>query len=246
MTAASSRGMTDRGSGWPCRSARWLLTHSLYAATATTAPNTISGTPSTCRPHGTPGKGGSSWTTPRPATTSASAVRLQARNVRSLAKVNLGSGSVPSSAGSRGCSLVTRHLQKFSAEILSKSVGDRGVPPSYTREPVGGRQQRERRAPGHQAFEPGAPGAGSDWCAVGPPAARAGRRLAPHVPSGRTRKHGGTGLRGMERSPGRLYSRFRPVSSAPYASLGPAAVRARRETADSGPSADRANGLSSR
>ena len=29
MTTASSRGMTDRGSGWPCRSARWLLTHSL-------------------------------------------------------------------------------------------------------------------------------------------------------------------------------------------------------------------------
>src|SRR6185312_12181078 len=90
MTAASSRGMTDRGSGWPCRIARWLRTHSPYAATATTAPNTISGTPSTRRPQGTPGNGGSSWTTPRPDTTSASAVRLQARNVRSLAKVNRG------------------------------------------------------------------------------------------------------------------------------------------------------------
>src|SRR2546429_3652322 len=125
-TAASSCGMTDRGSGWPCRSARWLLTHSLYAATATTAPNTISGTPSTCRPHGTPGKGGSSWTTPRPATTSASAVRLQARNVRSLAKVNLGSGSVPSSAGTCGCSLVTRHLQKSPRKSCQKPLAIAG------------------------------------------------------------------------------------------------------------------------
>src|ERR1700736_1456517 len=64
MTAVSSQGMTDRGSGRPRRRARWLLTHSPYAVTATTAPNTISGTPSTCRPHGTPGNGGSSWTTP--------------------------------------------------------------------------------------------------------------------------------------------------------------------------------------
>ena len=45
MTAVSSRGMTDRGSGWPSRIARWLLPHSRYATTATTAPNTISGTP---------------------------------------------------------------------------------------------------------------------------------------------------------------------------------------------------------
>src|SRR5580693_2786570 len=53
--------------------------------------------PRTCRPHGTPGNGGSNWTTPSPATTSASAVLLQARKVRSLAKVQRGSGSVPSS-----------------------------------------------------------------------------------------------------------------------------------------------------
>src|SRR5579872_101252 len=79
--------------------ARWLLVHSRYAVTATTAPNTISGRPSTCRPHGTPGNGGSNWTMPSPATTRASAVRLQARKVRSLANVNRGSGSVPSSSG---------------------------------------------------------------------------------------------------------------------------------------------------
>src|SRR5690242_4571710 len=207
-TAASSCGMIERGSGWPCRSARWLLTHSLYAATATTAPNTISGTPSTCRPHGTPGKGGSNWTTPRPATTSASAVRLQARNVRSLANVNLGSGSVPSSAGPRGCSLVTRHLQRSPRKYCQKTVGDRGVPHSYTREPVGGRQQGERRVPVTRHSNPALP-AGSDWCAVGPPAAWTSRRLAPHLPSGRARKHGGTGLRGMERSPGRLFPHSR-------------------------------------
>jgi len=80
--------------------ARWLLAHSIYAVTATMAPNTMSGTPSKCRPAGTPGNGGSSWTIPSPATTRASAVRLQARKVRSFANVNRGSGSVPSSSGS--------------------------------------------------------------------------------------------------------------------------------------------------
>src|SRR5262249_56928971 len=114
-------GGGEGGGGRPGGGARWLWTHSPYAPTATTAPNTISGTPSTCRPHGTPGNGGSSWTTPRPATTSASAVRLQARNVRSLAKVNLGSGSVPSSADPCDCASVTTP-PKISAEILSKSV----------------------------------------------------------------------------------------------------------------------------
>src|SRR5215831_5509705 len=96
IVAARTQGMIDLGSGSPRRSARWLRTHSAYATTASTAPRTMSGTPSRWRPIGTPGKGGSSWTMPSPATTSASAVRLQARNVRSLANVNLGSGSVPS------------------------------------------------------------------------------------------------------------------------------------------------------
>ena len=49
ITRVSTRGMKDRGSGWLRRIARWHLTHSLYAVTATTAPNTISGTPSTCQ-----------------------------------------------------------------------------------------------------------------------------------------------------------------------------------------------------
>src|SRR5277367_5554801 len=44
--AARSHGRIDRGSGSPRRSARWLRTHSAYAATASTAPSTISGTPS--------------------------------------------------------------------------------------------------------------------------------------------------------------------------------------------------------
>ena len=84
--------MIDRGSGCLWRMARWLAIHSRYAVTATTAPNTMSGTPSMCRPHGTPGNGGSSWTTPSPATTSASAVRLQARKVRSFGKREPGVG----------------------------------------------------------------------------------------------------------------------------------------------------------
>src|ERR1700728_2824476 len=79
--------------------------------------------PRTCRPHGTPGNGGSSWTTPIPATTSASAVRLQARKVRSLAKVQRGSGSVPSS-DSRGS--VTRALPRSSVLVIG--LGDRGWP----------------------------------------------------------------------------------------------------------------------
>ena len=41
-----------------------------------------------------PGKAGSNWMIASPAVTSASEVRLQARNVRSLAKVNRASGSV--------------------------------------------------------------------------------------------------------------------------------------------------------
>ncbi len=49
-TTAMIRGITDLGSGWPWRMARWLLAHSMYAVTATTAPNTMSGTPSRCQP----------------------------------------------------------------------------------------------------------------------------------------------------------------------------------------------------
>src|ERR1700689_214455 len=46
-----------------------------------------------------------------PATTSASAGRLQARNVRSFAKVNLGSGSVPpASRSTAGGSSAARRL----------------------------------------------------------------------------------------------------------------------------------------
>src|SRR5690348_1964914 len=138
MTAASSRGMTDRGSGWPCRIARWLRTHSPYAATATMAPNTISGKPSTRRPHGTPGNGGSNWTTPRPATTSASAVRLQARNVRSLAKVNRGSGSVPSSADPCGSVLATQHLQSSPEKSFQKALAIVGGSPLTHGSQLGG------------------------------------------------------------------------------------------------------------
>jgi hypothetical protein len=47
------------------------------------------------RPHGTPGKGGSSCAIASPAAISAREVRLQARNVRSLASVNRASGSLP-------------------------------------------------------------------------------------------------------------------------------------------------------
>src|SRR5437868_9891753 len=128
--------------------ARWLLTHSPYAATATTAPNTISGTPSTCRPQGTPGNGGSNWTTPRPATTRARAVRLQARKVRSLAKVNRGSGSVPSPAGPSGSgsrpsgsASAIRTSQDLRGNLAKKDVGRGGVPPSYCGEQVGGVSQ---------------------------------------------------------------------------------------------------------
>src|SRR5215469_1309115 len=59
-----------------------------------TAPRMMRGIPTRWRPNGTPGKGGSNCTMPRPAATSARAVRLQARNVRSFARVNRGSGSV--------------------------------------------------------------------------------------------------------------------------------------------------------
>lgn len=47
-----------------------------------------------------PVNGGRSWTIASPATTSASDVRCQAKKVRSLAKVNLASGSVSVSVGS--------------------------------------------------------------------------------------------------------------------------------------------------
>src|SRR6266487_449586 len=60
------------------------------------SPRTISGTPTRWRPPGIPGKGGSSWVTASPATTSATAVRFHARKVRSLAKVKRASGSTPS------------------------------------------------------------------------------------------------------------------------------------------------------
>src|SRR6476659_7588882 len=202
MTAASSRGMTDRGSGWPCRIARWLRTHSPYAATATTAPNTISGTPSTRRPQGTPGNGGSSWTTPRPDTTSASAVRLQARNVRSFAKVNRGSGSVPSSADPCGSVLATQHLQSSPEKSFQKALAIVGGSPLTHGSQLGA---SAKGAPGtsHQAFEPGAPG----LAPAGAPSARPpqGRTdgHAPLVPGGRARKHCGAGLRSMERRRGR-------------------------------------------
>src|SRR6266545_1244535 len=62
------------------------------------SPNTISGTPTTWRPPGIPGKGGSSWVMASPATTSARAVRFHARKVRSLAKEKRASGSTPCSA----------------------------------------------------------------------------------------------------------------------------------------------------
>src|SRR5579859_818135 len=101
---------------------RWLLVHSRYAVTANAAPNTISGRPSTCRPHGTPGNGGSNWTMPSPATTRASAVRLQARKVRSLANVNRGSGSVPSSSGCFWSEPATAPPSLGSQQNLSKKA----------------------------------------------------------------------------------------------------------------------------
>ena len=57
-----------------------------------------------CRPQRIPGNGGSSWTMASPAATRARAVRIQARNVRSLAKVKRasGSGSGPADAGGAG------------------------------------------------------------------------------------------------------------------------------------------------
>src|ERR1700722_16803956 len=55
----------------------------------------MSGVAMTERPHGTPGKGGSNCAIASPAAMSAREVRLQARNVRSLASVNLASGSLP-------------------------------------------------------------------------------------------------------------------------------------------------------
>src|SRR5215813_11088944 len=200
MTAASSRGMTDRGSGRPCRIARWLRTHSPYAATATTAPNTISGTPRTRRPHGTPGNGGSNWTTPSPATTSASAVRLQARNVRSLAKVNLGSGSVPSSADPCGSVLATQHLQRSPEKSCQKALANGGGGPFSYGSELGGRQQGSA---GYQS--PGIRTRRSRLTPAGAPSARPpqGRTdgHAPHVPGGRARKHGDAGLRSLERRP---------------------------------------------
>src|SRR3984957_20113746 len=106
----------------------------------------MSGTPSTCRPHGTPGNGGSSWTTPSPATTSASAVRLQARKVRSLANVKRGSGSVPSSSGGFWPESATAPpLQSARNRSLQKSVGRGTAARSYSREPVGDRSPRADR-----------------------------------------------------------------------------------------------------
>src|SRR5262249_53625389 len=119
--------------------------------------NTISGTPRTRRPHGTPGNGGSNWTTPSPATTSASAVRLQARNVRSLAKVNLGSGSVPSSADPCGSVLATQHLQRSPEKSCQKALAIVGGGPLTYGGELGG-VSKGAPGPSHQAFDPGAPG----------------------------------------------------------------------------------------
>src|SRR6266542_618861 len=94
IETARRPGRREWGSGCPRCSARWFRPHSTQPTTDRRAPRTISGTPSARRPHGTPGNGGSSWATASPATTRASAVRLQARKVRSLAKVNRASGSV--------------------------------------------------------------------------------------------------------------------------------------------------------
>ncbi len=51
MVADSRRGRMDRGSGSPRRIAVWFRFISQYAATAITAPSTISGTPTMWRPY---------------------------------------------------------------------------------------------------------------------------------------------------------------------------------------------------
>src|ERR1019366_2720970 len=101
MVTARIQGSRERRSGSPRGSARWVPFHSRELITATAEPRRISGVPMMCRPQGTPGKGGSNWTMASPAATRASAVRLQARKVRSLAKLTRASGSA-SSADSAG------------------------------------------------------------------------------------------------------------------------------------------------
>ncbi len=82
---------------------------------------------------GTPGNGGSSWTIPSPATTRASAVRLQARKVRSFANVNRGSGSVPSSSGSGSGESATPAPPPLPliAENDVAAASEAGVPEAY-------------------------------------------------------------------------------------------------------------------
>src|SRR5690242_12552082 len=165
--------------------ARWLLTHSLYAATATTAPNTISGTPSTCRPQGTRGNGGSSWTTPRPATTRARAVRLQARKVRSLAKVNRGSGSVPSPAGPSGFASAIRASRDLPRNLAKKML----APAARVALTAGSKRGASARGtPGCHTRHPAFPVAPTREPPARPPQERAGGSRA-HIPSGRARKH---------------------------------------------------------
>src|SRR5690606_11240334 len=101
MTIARTRGRGDRGIGSLRRSARWLRSHSKKLPMDRKEPNAMSDTASRWRPHGSPENGGSSCTMATPPMTMASAVRFQARNVRSLAKVNRASGSV--SSGSMSC-----------------------------------------------------------------------------------------------------------------------------------------------
>lgn len=73
--------------GCRCRMASSLVTHRRNAAAASTVPSPTSETPITSRPHGT-ARRGRNWVAARPPATNASAVRIHARKVRSLANEN--------------------------------------------------------------------------------------------------------------------------------------------------------------
>ena len=81
------------------------------------------------------GKGGRNWAMASPATTRAIAVRFQARKVRSLAKVNLASGSLPSSGSAP--SMVSRVRR---AKVLTGRRSGR-----KTKKPLSSAELRQRR-----------------------------------------------------------------------------------------------------
>ena len=83
-SAASSRGSREAGSGLSARMARSFAAHLRYEVAEVKKPSMSRRIPRGYRPI----NGGRSWITARPPALRASAVRIQARKVRSLANEN--------------------------------------------------------------------------------------------------------------------------------------------------------------